>query len=40
MLVNFAGIRVLSMHRGIRTVTGDEVVLLALVNTPNVRDRD
>jgi uncharacterized protein YbcI len=38
MIQDITGMSVLSMHHDISTVTGEEVVLFTLSNTPRVRD--
>ena len=38
MVQEITGIKVLSMHHDISTVTGEEVVLFTLVNSPQIRE--
>jgi uncharacterized protein YbcI len=38
IILNVTGIRVVSMHHDISTVTGEEVMLFTLADTPNVRE--
>ena len=38
LVQEITGIKVISMHHDISTVTGEEVVLFTLVETPTVRE--
>ena len=38
MVQEITGVKVVSLHHDISTVTGEEVVLFTLVETPNVRE--
>jgi uncharacterized protein YbcI len=38
LVQEITGVEVISMHHDISTVTGEEVVLFTLVETPNVRE--
>jgi uncharacterized protein YbcI len=38
IILNVTAIRVVSMHHDISTVTGEEVMLFTLADTPNVRE--
>ena len=38
MVVDITGIKVLSLHHDISTVTGEEVVLFTLAESPQVRE--